>query len=143
MFRADNNTGRFESHIQTMSAESTLGGSIRFGIEIDRVVGTGLHAGFAADTNGRIELDDAVITLIHRSDGADAHARRVDAVIAARNLKAAAHIRVRTRLNIFDPSAVHAKRYLVLRLARSRTGMTSDALALVNEKAVILCHEIL
>ena len=143
MFGADNNTGRFESYIQTMSTESAFRGSVRFRIEIDRVVGAGLHAGFAADANGWIELDNTVITLIHRGDGADAHTGRVDAVVTARDLKAAAHIRVRARLNIFDPSTVHPKRHLVLRLARSRTSVTPDTLALVNEKAVILCHEIL
>ena len=58
-------------------------------------------------------------------------------MIAARDLKATAHIGVRARLNIFDPRAVHTKRHLILRLARSRTGVTADALALINEKAVI------
>jgi hypothetical protein len=116
----------------------TFRGGVGFGVEIDRVVGAGLHAGFASDANGRVELDDAVVTLIHGSDGADAHARRIGAVVAARHLKAAAHIGVRARLHILDPRAIHAKRHLILGLARGGTGVTADAFGLVDQKAVVL-----
>ena len=138
MFGTDHHAGGFESHIQTMGAESAFGGGVGFGVEIDRVVRAGLHAGFASDANGRVELDDAVIALIHGRDGTDAHAGRVGAMIAARHLKAAAHIGIRARLDILDPRAIHAQRHLILGLARGCTCVTSDALALVDEKSVIL-----
>ena len=140
MFGADDHAGGFESHIQTMSTERTFGGGIGFGVEIDRVVGTGLHAGFTSDANGRIELDNTICALIHRSDRTDTHTGWVGTVIATRHLKAAAHIGVRARFNIFDPCAIHADRHLILGLACSTARMTSDAFGLVDEKAVVLSH---
>ena len=126
MFGANDDAGGFESHIQTMRAESAFRGGVGFGVEIDRVVGAGLHAGFTSDADAWVELNDAVVALIHRSHGTDAHARRVGTVIAARHLKAAAYIGVGACLHIFDPRAIHAKRHLILRLARSGTGVTAD-----------------
>jgi len=137
MFGANHYAGGFESHIQTMRTESTFCGSVGLGVKIDRVVGTGLHAGFTSDANGWIKLNNAIITLIHRGDRTDTHAGRVGAMIAARHLKAAAHVRIRARFNIFDPRAIHTKRHLIFGLARSRAGVTSDALALVNQKSII------
>jgi len=58
-------------------------------------------------------------------------------MIAARHLKAAAHIRVRTRFDILDPGAIHANRHLILGLTRGTASVTSDALALVDQKSVI------
>ena len=132
MFRADHNAGGFESHIQTMSAEGAFRGGVGFGVEINRIVRTGLHTGFTADANARVKLNDAIISLIHGCDGTNAHARRVDAMIAARHLKVAANIGVCARFNIFDPCAIYADRHLILGLARSGTGVTSDAFGLVD-----------
>ena len=137
MFGTDHDAGGLESHIQTMGTKSAFGGGVRFGVEIDRVVGAGLHTGFTSDANGRVELDNAIRALIHRGDGADAHARRVRTMIAARDLKTAAHIGIRTRLNILDPCAIHTKRHLIFGLARSGAGMTANTLALVNQKSII------
>jgi hypothetical protein len=96
-----------------------------------------LHTGFASDADTRVELDDAIVTLIHGCDGADAHARRVGAMVAARHLKAAAHIGKRACLDILDPRAVHTQRHLIFGLTRGAARVTSNALALVNEEAVI------
>lgn len=140
MFGADHDAGGFESHIQTMRAEMTFRGGVGFGVEIDRVVRAGLHTGFTSDANGRIKLNDAIRALIHGADGTNANARRVGAVVAARHLKAAAHVGEGTRLDVLDPCAIHAQRHLVLGLARGGAGVTADAFGLVNEKAVVLSH---
>jgi hypothetical protein len=58
-------------------------------------------------------------------------------MITAGHLKTSAHIGISSRLGVFDPCAVHAKRHLVLGLARGGTGVTADAFALVNQKSVI------
>jgi hypothetical protein len=140
MFGTNYDAGGFESHINPVSAERAFRRGVRFGVKIDRVVRTGLHAGFTSNANGRIELNDAIITLIHCCDGTDAHAGWIRAMIAARHLKATTHIRVGTRFDIFDPGAIHAYWHLILRLARGGTGVTSDALALVDQKSII-CHQ--
>ena len=120
-----------------MGTESAFCCGVRFGVKIDRVVGAGLHAGLASDANGRVELDNAIIPLIHSSDGTDTHTRRVDAVITARHLEVAAHIGERSRFNILDPRTVHTKRHLILGFARGGTGVTPDTLSLINKKSVI------
>ena len=132
MFGADDHAGGFESHIHTMSAEGAFRGGVGFRVEINRIIRAGLHTGFAPDANTRVKLNDAIITLIHGRDGTDAHARRIDAMIAARHLKVAAHIGVRSRFNIFDPCAIHANGHLILGLARGTARMTSDAFGLVD-----------
>jgi len=139
MFRADHYAGGFESHVNAMRAESAFRGGVGFRVEIDRVVGTGLHTGFASDANGRVELNNTIVALIHRSDGTNAHTGRVGTVITARHLKATAHIGVRACFYILDPCAIHTERHLILGLARGTTRVTADALALVNQKSVI-CH---
>ena len=137
MFGADNDAGGFESHIQTMRAEMTFRGGVRLGVEINRIVRAGLHTGFTSDADAWVELDDAIIALIHRADGTDARARWIGAVITARDLKAAAHVGEGTCLHILDPCAIHAKRHLIFGLARSRAGVTADAFALVYQKSII------
>ena len=115
-----------------MRAEMTFRGGVRLGVEINRIVRAGLHTGFTSDADGWIKFNDAIVTLIHRADGTDARAGRIGAVVAARHLKAAAHVGIRTRLHILDPCAIHAKRHLILGLARSTARMATDTLALVN-----------
>ena len=132
MFGADNDTGGFESHIQTMRAESAFRGGVGFRVEIDRVVRAGLHAGFTSDADAWVKLDDAVRALIHGGDWTDAHTGRVGTVVAARHLKAAAHIGVCTRLHILNPGAIHAKRHLIFGFTRGGTGVTADAFSLVD-----------
>jgi hypothetical protein len=139
MFGTNHNAGWFESHVNAMRAESAFGGSVCLGVEVNRVVRAGLHTGFASDADAWVKLDDAVIALIHRSDRTDAHAWGIGAMIAARHLKAAAHIRIRARLDILDPRPIHTQWHLILRLARGAACVTADALTLVNQKSII-CH---
>lgn len=120
-----------------MGTEVTFRRCVRFGIEIDRVIRTGLHAGFAPNANGWVKLDNTIVALVHRADGTDTHTGRVGAMITARHLEASAHVGIRASLGVFDPRAVHTKRHLVLRLARGRTSVTANALALVNEETVV------
>lgn len=63
-------------------------------------------------------------------------------MIAARYLETAAHVRISACFNILNPGAVDSQGHLVFGFACSRTGMTSDTLALVDEKSVIW-HEII
>ena len=58
-------------------------------------------------------------------------------MVAARDLEVAPHIRVAALLCVLDPCAIDAKGYRVLRLARSRARMTSNAASIVDDKAVV------
>jgi hypothetical protein len=45
-------------------------------------------------------------------------------------------VRVVSLLDILDPSAIHAKRNVVLLLAGDRAGVTADAAVLIDHEAV-------
>jgi hypothetical protein len=57
-------------------------------------------------------------------------------MITSRDLKYAARVGKNAFLDVFDPGPVHAYRHMVLGLARHRTGVTSDALAVIDYEAV-------
>jgi hypothetical protein len=85
-----------------------LGGAVRLRIDVDCVVGAGLQASFAADTNFGVKIDDPVGALVHRRDRANAHAGRVGAMVAARYLEHAPHVGEGALLDVLDPRAVDA-----------------------------------
>ncbi len=58
-------------------------------------------------------------------------------MIAACHLEAAAHIRILAGLYILHPRAVDADRHLVLGFARHAAGVAANALALIDQEAVI------
>src|SRR5258708_5650625 len=116
-----------------MGAEVALLSRMILWIDEDRVVRTGSHAGFAADTNRFIEIDDAVRALKHCGRRTSGHARRVRALVAACYLVRAAHLWKHAHIDVLDIRACDANRHDILRLARGRAGMTTDA-------ARVVCH---
>jgi hypothetical protein len=95
-----------------------------------------LHAGFAANAALGIEIDNPVFALVHRRHGTDGDAGRLLAMVAARDLKYAARVGEDALLDVLDPGPVHAHGYMVLGFARHRTGVTSDALAVIDYESV-------
>jgi hypothetical protein len=63
-------------------------------------------------------------------------------MIAARDLKYAARVGENVFLHVLDPGPVHAHRHLVLGFARHRTSVASDALAVIDYKAVFHPREV-
>jgi hypothetical protein len=68
-----------------MRAEVTLLSGVCVGIDIKRVVGTGLHARLATDAAIAVEIDDAVVAPEQSSHRTYRDAGRVVAVIAPQN----------------------------------------------------------
>jgi len=120
-----------------------LGCRAMVGIDINRIVRTRLHASLAANAAVRVEVDDAVLALVHRGHGTDRDTRRLLAMVAARDLKYAARVRVKALLDVLDPGSIHSDRHLVLGLARHRAGVTTNALAVIDYKAVFHRLEVL
>lgn len=138
MFRADNDTGRFEADVGPVGTEVTLGRCICFGVDVDSIVGAGLHAGFAADTDAVVEFDDAVRPLIHGFGGAYSNTRGVGTMVAARDLEVTAIIGEGSRFNILYPGSIHPERNFVFALTCCGAGMTADTFPIVYDKPVIL-----
>ena len=57
-------------------------------------------------------------------------------MVAARDLKYPARVGENALFDVLDPSSVHAHWHLVLGLARYRTGVTTDALAVIDYETV-------
>ena len=103
-----------------------------FRIDEDRVVRASGHAGLATDADRFVEIDDAVRPLEHRGRWAGGHAGRVCALIAARDLMCASHLRKHADIDVLDISARHTNRHKVFRLARRCARMAADAAGVVD-----------
>ena len=130
--RADDNARRLQSDIDAMGAEVAFLSRVIFGIDKDRVVRTGGHAGFTADADRFIKVDYPVGPLEHRRRRACRHARRVRALIAPRHLMRAAHLRKHADIDMLDVSTRHAYGNDIFRFAGCRAGMTTDTTGVID-----------
>src|ERR1700694_2677502 len=62
--RTDDHTGRFQLVLHAVSTEITFGGSVVVGINIEGVVGAGLHASFTADASLVVKVYDSIRTAV-------------------------------------------------------------------------------
>ena len=131
--RTNNNTGRLEPDIDAMRAEVTFLSRMIVRINKDRIVRTRRHAGFAANADRLVEIDDAVRPFEHRGRRTRGHAWRMRALIAARHLVRAANLREDTDVDVLDVRAGHADRHDIFRLARRGARMTTDAASVVDD----------
>ena len=116
-----------------MRAEVTFLSRMIFGIDEDRVVRTSRHAGFAADADRFIEIDDAVGALEHRRGRAGGDARRMRALITTRDLVRATRLGKHTDVDVLDVGARDPDRHDVFRLAGGRARVTADATRVVDD----------
>lgn len=137
VLRANNHARRLQADIGAVGAVVALGGRFRLRVDVDGVVRAGLHARLAADADAVVELHDAVGALVHRFRGADAHAGRVGAVVAARHLEMATRVGVTAGFHVFDPGAVDAEGHFVFAFAGGGAGVAADALAIIDDKAEV------
>ncbi|HKG81261.1 MAG TPA: hypothetical protein VKA78_17620, partial [Pyrinomonadaceae bacterium] len=99
-----------ELHVDAMCAEVALLGGVIFGVDEDRVIRAGRHAGFAAYTDGLVKIDDAVRPFEHRRRRARGYTGSVSALIAARHLMRASYLWKHADVNVFDVGACDRKR---------------------------------
>jgi hypothetical protein len=120
-----------------MGAVVTFGGAVGCGIDIDGVIRTGLHAGFTANTDLRVKLNNPVSPLIHGRDRADTDAGWVGAVVTAGHLKVAFGVGKFPFFNILDPGTVDTQGYFILRLAGCAAGVTTDAGLVIDYETIV------
>ena len=89
---AYHHAGRLQADFRAMRAEMTFRRGTFIRIDINGIVRTSLHTGLTSDAAFGTEIDDAVFPLVHRRHWADRHARRILAMVAARDLEHAARI---------------------------------------------------
>lgn len=115
-----------------MSAIVALRGGVAVRIDVQCVVRASLNTRFATDAAFRIEIDDTVRSLVKCCHRANRHTRCRVTVIAPHDRKKPPAVGKRAFFDVFDPCAIHADRHLMLALARHRTGVAADALAIVD-----------
>lgn len=125
-----------------MRAEVTLRRRAVIRIDVNRVVRAGLHARLTTDAGFGTEIDDAVLSLVHRADRANRDARWLLAMIAASDLEDPPSVWELSFLNVLDPGAIYAHRNLIFSLAGDRAGMATDAPAIVDDKSVFHSEEL-
>jgi hypothetical protein len=103
-----------------------------FGVDKDGVIGTSCHTRLAADTDGLIEVDDTVVTLIHSSCRAGADARRIGALVAAIDLEVATYFRENPYFDRLYVCSRDAERNVIFGFTCGRASVTTDALGLVE-----------
>src|SRR3989442_921333 len=134
--RADDHACRLELRLDSVRAEVALLCGVGVWIDVQRVVGAGLHARLAADAAVAVEIDDAVIASEQRSHRTDRNARRVVAMIAPEHREEAPSVGILALLDVLDPSAKCADGNFVFGLAGDRAGVAADAPAMVDDEAV-------
>jgi len=130
--RTNNNTRRFEIHVDAVRAEVALLRRVVLRVDEDRIVRTRCHTRFATDADRFIKIDNAIRSLEHCSGRAGGHTRGMGALVASSYLMRAADLGKHADVNVFHVSAGHREWNEVLRLARRRTRMASDAACVVN-----------
>jgi len=123
-----------------MGAEVTLLSGVILWIDEDGVVGAGSHAGLATDADGLVEVDDTIISLIHRAGRTGSNTRWIGTLIAPRHLKVATHLWKGSNFNRLDVGSRHPQRYIVFRFTGRRAGVASDALRLIEYLDPRLCQ---
>ncbi len=136
LLRTHHDAGRLEPELRTVGAVVALLGGAGVLVQVERVVGAGLHAGAAADAGVAVEIDDRVRPLVQGDDRADLDAGRLVAVIAAQHREVAPHLREGALLDVLHPGSEVSDRDLVFRLARHRARMAADALSMVDHETV-------
>jgi len=130
--RTNHYAGGLQADIDAVRAEVTFLSRMIFGIDEDGVVRTGGHTGLTADADRFVEVDDAVRALEHSGGRARSHARRVRALIAARDLMGSTHLWEHPHVHVLDVCPRDTYGDDVLRLARGSARMATDTASVVD-----------
>lgn len=136
MLWANVDAGRFKADVNPVGTVITLGRRAGVRVNVERIVRTGLHAGFTADAPVFVEVHNAIGPDVKRFNGADFHAWRIGAVVAAQDGKKPSGMREVALFNLLDVGAEHAHGYIVFRFAGGGAGMAANALSVINDETV-------
>ena len=112
--RAHHHAGRLQVHVNPMRTKITLLGRVVFGIDKDGIVRTGCNTGFAANTDGFVEIHNAVRPGVHGRGRTGVGAGCVLTLIAAGDLKSPSRVWEGAHVGIFHIGAIDRKRNVVL-----------------------------
>ena len=141
MLWADVHAGRFEADVHPVGAVIALGSGAGIWVNVERIVGAGLHAGLAADAAVFVKINDAIGPEIKGLHWADFNAGCIRAVVAAHHGEHPAGMREHSFFHLLNPSPEHANGHIVLRFTGGGAGVATNALSVVNDKAVFHAND--
>ena len=137
MFWANVDASRLQADVHPLCAVVALGGGVGIGVNVEGVVGAGLHARLTADAAVLVKVHDAIGPEVERLHGTDFHAGGVGAVVAAHDGEQAAGMGEFAFLHLFHPSPKDTYGYVVFGLASRGAGVAANTLSVVNDKPVL------
>src|SRR5215831_20903000 len=132
----DDHTRRFQILLDPVRTEIALGRGVAVGIDIERIVGAGLHATFAADTATIVEVYDSIRTAEEGVGGTNLNARSVVAVVTSHHAKVTPGLGELAGLHVLHPCSKDPDGDLVFLLARHGAGVAPDTSILVDNEPV-------
>ena len=130
---------RLQAYLDPVVAHIAFVCRIGLGVDVERIVGAGIHARLASDAVVVLEVNDTVVGPEERIRRAYRHTRCVLALVATHHRKFACNVGERARLDVLDPRPVHPQRHVVFTLAGDGAGMAANAVVAVEHKAQS-CH---
>ena len=135
--RADHRAGGLEVLLDPVGTEVAFLYCAQVLVEVDGVIGAGLHAGTAADAGITIDVDDAVLAFFKGIDRADRHAWGIRAVIAPLDEKMPLDGGEGPLLDVLHGCPEIPNGHVVFRLAGNGTGVAADAVVVVDYEPVL------
>ena len=136
MLRTDVHAGVRSSDLDPVRALVALGCRVVVGIDVQGIIGTGLHAGLATDATVVVKIHDSVVPGVECLHRADLNAGRLRTVIAPHYREDPPGIGKFSLFNLFHIGSVHADGNVVFTLAGRGACVTTDAFSIVNDKSV-------
>jgi hypothetical protein len=136
MLRADVHAGGRSSDLDTVRAIVALGSGVVVWIDVEGIIGAGLHAGLATDAAVVVKINDSVVPGIECLDRADLNAGGFRTVVASHHREDPPGIGKFSLFNLFHIGSVHADGNVVFTLAGRGACVTTDAFSIVNDKSV-------
>ena len=105
-------------------------------VDVKRIIGAGLHTGFATNAAVVIEIDNSIFPRVERLHRAYLHTGRVRTVIAAHYGEDSPSIGKLSLFNLFNIGSVDADGNIVFAFTGRGASVTTDAFSIVNNKSV-------
>ena len=139
MSRADVDAGGFQSDVNPMCAIIALGRRVSVGVDVQSIVGAGLHTSLTANAASIVKIDNAVLSSEQCRNWADFDTRGVIAMVAAHDRKKPSRLWEFSLLNVLDPRSIDSDCDFMFALTSDRASVTTDTATVVDYKTVI-CH---
>jgi hypothetical protein len=91
-----------------MCTEIALRRGMSVWVNVEGIVGAGLHAGFAANADIGVKINDAIRAFVERRHRANSNTGSVFTMVAAEHSKVTSCIGEGAFFDVFHPGAVHA-----------------------------------